>query len=310
MQTPDGNNTCGLLNLPPELLVLVASTVAPADLVHFCVANSNLLSACATETVDWRTEAPEIDIVLPPRMSMRRFLSPLDVAWYRSAANVLRRKCVLSAILSTAGSTSGFGTLLSVPPSVRLVMPGADTYAASAESRRRDPLFPSLADMEAWAREQPRLTGFVYGNRQYVGDTYGKVVGPLGPRAAINRRPPVTFAVLSVLDTDHSDIMAVAHNQAFIDWTKRKINEALTDALDRLLKPQAGDGIERINLPKGPTAIDRETPETRGTKGPLDIRAKMAVLCEGVDLWGAYPNAEIYLVKTNLVWAVGVALLL
>ncbi|AGO85142.1 hypothetical protein psal_cds_981 [Pandoravirus salinus] len=303
------DNEHSLQDLPPELTALVASGVEPGDLVRFCAANSGLLSACRANVVDWRMEAPEIEAVLPPRMSARRFLSPLDVAWYVSAVDAFRRKCTLYAVMLVVNNALAFADFMgSIPtPSGRRLAGIPDAGEVDTEPHRRDHMsfISNLSDMEAWARRQPRLVGFYFNHHQLMGDAPIEVVGPLGPHAAFVSDPPALFAVLDDADTiGWGGVLSAAQNQAFVAQTQRRINRTLTKALG----PYADRRTELAILMNRATAIDRETPDTRGTQRPIDVRTKVAAFCDDIDLWRAYPDAEVYLVKADGEWTAGVAL--
>ncbi|AGO83383.1 hypothetical protein psal_cds_18 [Pandoravirus salinus] len=306
--------------LPLELVALVAAHIQPDDLLAFCTANSLLLSACEAEVVEWRQRAPEIEIVLPPRMSARQFLSPLAVAWYRSALNVLDRKHALYAIRMRIKQMWSFQTLMATVSACQQHLAGATGGSVRAipdndndERGGQSFLVDKLSDIETWAREQPRLAGFFLADPWLATVGPVEIIGPLGPRAALIADPPALLGVLgSAWATGQvTDLVIAARDQAFGARARAKINKALNKTLNNIHGSRADKRQKManlINLMYPATPADRETLDTRGGHRPLDIRTRMDCFCEDVDLWRAYPAAEIYLVYANGRWAAGVAL--
>jgi hypothetical protein len=303
--------------LPRELVAIVASHMGPGDLARASAADSNLLLACNSEAVQWRVAAPEIEAVLPPRVSARRLLSPLDVAWYRSALDALGRKCVLYAIMTRANETRSFLSFMDAV--IESAVDAVDKHAHLARiSSKIDTVvneqdhvsfIGNLSDLEAWARRQPSLAGFNLGYVQREGDVPVEIVGPLGPHADFVSCPPTLFAVEDDIHAvGWGGILSAARNPHFIAEARARINRALAEAFDERVGPREDKRAEWTAIMERATPLNRETPDTRNGKRPLDMRTKIAAFVDCVDLWRAYPDAQVYLVGASGRWAAGVAL--
>ncbi|AVK76361.1 hypothetical protein pneo_cds_754 [Pandoravirus neocaledonia] len=303
--------------LPRELVAAVASHMGPSDLAQACAADPKLLLACNSEAVQWRAAAPEIEPVLPPRVSARQLLSPLDIAWYRSALDALCRKCALYAIMVRVNEARSFSSFMDAIMASATDAVDEHTHFARISSKidtivnERDHVsfVGNLSDLEAWARRQPSLAGFDLCRDQREGDAPVEIVGPLGPHAEFVSRPPALFAVK---DNIHAfgwgDILSAARNPHFIAEARTRVNRALAKAFDRHTGPRQGRRAEWTATMEQATLLNRETPDTRNGKRPLDMRTKITAFVDCIDLWRAYPDAQVYLVKTGGLWAAGLAL--
>ncbi|AGO83381.1 hypothetical protein psal_cds_17 [Pandoravirus salinus] len=303
--------------LPRELVAAVASHMGPGDLAQARAADSKLLSACNSEAVQWRVAAPEIEAVLPPRVSVRRLLSPLDIAWYRSALDALCRKCALYAIMVCVNEARSFSSFMDavIASAVDVVDEHAHLARISGKidtivnERDHVSFVGNLSDIEAWVRRQPSLAGFNLCHDQREGDAPVEIVGPLGPHADFVSRPPALFAVKNdVHAIGWGGILSAARNPHFIAEARARINRALAKAFDKHTGPREDQRAEWTATMERATLLNRETPDTRNGKRPLDMRTKIAACVDCIDLWRAYPDAQVYLVKTSGWWAAGVAL--
>ncbi|AGO85092.2 hypothetical protein psal_cds_946 [Pandoravirus salinus] len=267
-----------------------------------------------------------------------RLMSPLDVARFVRAAGFFKKKCALYALRLVVSNEAKRLTRLNQerdatnpPDDAGPVQDPRPSLVALAGGAPRPYTQTTVSDLETWFKTAPPALGF-YGfspeDERYVpwpvpGSPPTYVIGPLGPKASVVDRPPKLVYVKPYIHyREHEPWPLDSYvEQATYPWmldeARRQINATLAKAI---VPPQdAMDAVRRIAralstgaapdrrdlalaLPASEVLEDLNELTTLASapgEAPfVSLRAQNRLECNEIDLWAAYPEAEIYIVTT------------
>ncbi|QBZ80748.1 hypothetical protein pclt_cds_150 [Pandoravirus celtis] len=296
MQTPQPDFS----SLPTEVLGTILSALdlgESGDVIAACSANAQARNVCNTALVDWRTRYPQIASVYRPEPGTGRLMTVLEAARHLERIRRLQQKCALYGLWAYAAARAFF---YDEHNRERGLGRGVDTWQTVLdEVVRPDPNAGDsaysigavpLAALDAWVQSDgPQFVGFYRSTAQgLVPDPDGSdvvyVIGPIGPGARLLSRDEVPARLFAVRDANVGAgpewLLSAASRPAFVNGLVDGANRNLTAAMGTSLHGPAVDGM-RAYAVVGP-----------GTDGSAHQQ------CSDVDLFRAYPDAQLYLVAS------------